>query len=55
MWGRGGNHNVFGDRPTKCPIAKKINQNICAFEYTTINMNHNKYNKYLSSCKCYNK
>jgi hypothetical protein len=50
-----GFQNVFGDRPTKWPITKKqkqTQQNICALGASqlikVINMNHNKYNKYLS-------
>ncbi len=48
--GEGGFHNVFGDRPTKWPIAKNKNKNpskhLCLGCITTnklINKNHNKY------------
>ncbi len=60
-WGGMGFQNVFGDRPTKWPIAKKqkqTQQNICALGSSQliklINMNHNKYNKYLTIYKNYN-
>jgi len=45
--GKGGGegvHNVFGDRPTKWPIANKKNQNICSLGCTTTNL-INQYEK----------